>query len=161
MLVSGGKSPPPFASQLAILLVHLALYRSRATVAAFRVPQSPHRTRRVAAMDHIAARAARAWSPAVAVRGLLSSQEQIHLGYEVFLAWSSCFGRERGLERVRYLCDSALHPFRRLAQCGRSRTPSSRSYVPRASANDAFVLVCASRQAHWPELTLNMPAHLF
>ena len=56
MLVSRGKVlPPPLMFQTAILRAHLTPYRSRATVATFRVPLVPYRPRRVAAMDHIAA----------------------------------------------------------------------------------------------------------
>ena len=57
------------------------------------------------------------------------------------------YDRSTDLERGWCWCESAFHPFRRPSQYGRNRTFASRSYAPRASANIAFALASASRQA--------------
>ena len=51
------------------------------------------------------------------------------------------------LARGWYWCERIFHSSRRPFQYGRSRTLASRSYASRASANDAFALDDASRQA--------------
>ena len=48
----GKALPPPFPSRLAKLQAPPTPYRSRATVAAFRVPLTRYRPRRVVAVDH-------------------------------------------------------------------------------------------------------------
>ena len=55
------------------------------------------------------------------------------------------FCRRTGLERG--CCENVFHPSRLPSQYGQSRTFASKPFVPRASPNDAFALVCASRQA--------------
>ena len=117
-------------SQLAILRVHLTPYRSRATVAA---------------LNHIAAaaRAAKVVSQSSISQRQLSFQASIP---RECVATSDCTASYRRVTSQSQHKD-ALHPFRLLSRFYRSRPLASRPSAPRASANDAFALVYALRQA--------------
>ena len=102
----------------------------------------------VAALNHIAAaaRAAERQFPFLVAQRRPSFQACVPREYGVTLdGIASC---KKIPNQGRY--ESAVHPYRLLSRFCRSRPLVSRPFAPRASADDAFALVYALRQAPWP-----------